>query len=103
VSLLDEPAAIVLAELLVGEGFAIVDAGQRSMLCRPELLGQEQPARGRRVGLWTSDRYRPVAASDLGRLREMISRFALVEGVVRSVGERRDGPTLISAATGSRT
>ena len=38
VALLDEPAPIDLAELLVAEGWAMVDAGERNVLCRPELL-----------------------------------------------------------------
>jgi hypothetical protein len=90
VALLDEPAPIDIARLLVAEGFAMVDAGARNVLCRPELLADEQRARARRLGLWRSDRYRPVAAGDLPRLRTQIGRFALIEGVVRSVGERRE-------------
>jgi hypothetical protein len=90
VVLLDEPIPIDVAGLLVSEGFAIVDAGGRNMLCRPELLAAEQRARARGVGLWASDRYRPVSANDVTRLRGLIGRFALVEGVVRSVGERRE-------------
>jgi len=90
VALLDEAAPIDIAQLLVAEGLAIVDAGERNMLCRPELLVDEQRARTRRLGLWASDRHGPVAASDLTRLQGLIGRFALVEGVVRSVGERRE-------------
>jgi hypothetical protein len=90
VALLDEPSPIDVAELLVGEGFALVDAGGRNMLCRPELLVMERRARARRIGLWARDDYQPVAASDLTRLKKRIGRFALVEGRVRSVGERRE-------------
>jgi hypothetical protein len=68
----------------------VVDAGHRNVLCRPELLLDEQRARARRIGLWASDRHRPVAANDLARLQDLVGRFALVEGVVRSVGERRE-------------
>ena len=46
VALLDESAPIDIAGLLVAEGFAIVDAGDRSVLCRPELLARSG-ARGR--------------------------------------------------------
>ena len=53
-------------------------------------LATEQRARTRRLGVWRSDRHRPVAAHDLTRLQGLIGRFALVEGVVRSVGERRE-------------
>jgi Staphylococcal nuclease homologue len=90
VALLDEAAPIDVAQLLVAEGFAVVDAGHRNVLCRPELLLDEQRARARRIGLWASDRHRPVAANDLARLQDLVGRFALVEGVVRSVGERRE-------------
>ena len=90
VAVLEEPAPIDIAELLVDEGFAMVDAGDRPLLCRPELLAQEQRARTRRRGLWASGRHGPVAAADLTRLRPLIGQFALVEGVVRSVGERRE-------------
>ena len=90
VTLLDEPAPINMADLLVAEGFAMVDAGDRSVLCRPELLAEERRARTRRLGVWAGDRHGPVAAHDLVRLQAMIGRFALVEGVVRSVGERRE-------------
>lgn len=90
VALLDEPVPIDLAELLVAEGLAMVDAGDRNALCRPELLADEERARRRRVGIWRSGRHAPVDANDGARLRELIGRFALVEGIVRSVGERRE-------------
>ncbi len=89
VALLDEPAPIDIADLLVAEGLAIVDAADKSVLCRPELLAVERRARTRRLGVWADERHGPFAAHDLIRLKAAIGRFALVEGVVRSVGERR--------------
>jgi endonuclease YncB( thermonuclease family) len=90
VVLLDDGGPIDVAELLVGEGFAIVDAGERDALCRPPLLAREAQARSRRIGLWADARFRPVPAHDIERLRALIGQFALVEGRVRGVGERRE-------------
>jgi endonuclease YncB( thermonuclease family) len=73
---------------LVAAGLAMVDAGEADRLCQPELLGAEARARELRLGLWRSDRYKPVAAADLETLRSRIGQFALVEGRIRSVGER---------------
>jgi endonuclease YncB( thermonuclease family) len=89
-ALLDDAAPIDVAELLVGEGFALVDAGERDALCRPELLAVEARARQRRLGLWATERYRPAFAGDGERLKGLVGRFGLVEGRVRSVGERRE-------------
>ena len=89
-ALVDDAAPIDLAELLVGEGFALVDAGERDALCRPELLALEERARQRRLGLWAAERYRPAWAGDGERLKSLVGRFGLVEGRVRSVGERRE-------------
>jgi endonuclease YncB( thermonuclease family) len=89
VALVDEPAPVDVAELLVGEGFALVDAGDRSFLCRLELLAGEERARARRRGFWAKDGHRPVPVHDMARLKGLVGQFVLVEGVVRSVGERR--------------
>src|SRR5688500_17594588 len=89
VALLGDASPIDLAELLVDEGFAIVDGGDRPRLCRPELLAREERARAGRRGVWAGERHRPVQADDAERLHELVGRFAIVEGVVRSVGERR--------------
>lgn len=85
-----EGAAIDVADLLISEGFAMVDAGERDALCRPELLAREAQARGRRIGLWAEARFRPVGAGDMARLGALVGQFALVEGRVRGVGERRE-------------
>jgi endonuclease YncB( thermonuclease family) len=88
VSLLDETPRVDLAERLVDDGHAMVDAGERRVLCRPNLLAREERARADRRGLWASGLHEPVAAADEARLRQRVGRFALVEGMVRSVGER---------------
>lgn len=79
---------IDLAEVLVGEGWARVDAGERGALCRPELRATEDGARRRKAGLWAQSA-EPLAAADLEALREADGRFVVVEGRVVGVGERR--------------
>ncbi len=83
----DETGPLDLARNLVAAGLALVDA--EAALCRPELLALEGRARAAGLGLWASDRYKPVAAADLKRLEALVGRFALVEGRILSVGERR--------------
>jgi endonuclease YncB( thermonuclease family) len=73
---------------LVAAGLALVDAGEADRVCQPELLAAEARARDFRLGLWRDDRYKPVAAADVGTLRARAGQFALVEGRIRSVGER---------------
>jgi hypothetical protein len=80
--------AFSLLGWLVAAGFALVDAGEEDGLCEPRLLATEERARAGGLGLWREDRYKPVAASDFDRLLELTGRFALVEGRIRSVGER---------------
>jgi endonuclease YncB( thermonuclease family) len=79
---------IDLGRGLVAAGFAIADAGEADRLCQPELLAAEARARDLRLGLWRADRYKPVGAADVAELRQRIGQFALVEGRIRSVGER---------------
>jgi hypothetical protein len=90
VSLLEETASASLAGRLVDDGLALVDAGERRALCRPDLLGREDRARAACKGVWASVGHGPVAAAETARLLGLVGRFALVEGVVRSVGERRE-------------
>lgn len=78
-----------VAELLVGEGWAIVHAGERDRLCRPDLLGLEATARAKRAGLWATAPW-PLAAENRDAVAAETGRFAIVEGRVVSVGERRD-------------
>lgn len=82
----DEP--VDLAARMVGEGLAAVDAGERDGLCDPALLAVEAGARQRSVGLWEPA---PVIAADDGEaLGARAGQFAVVEGRVVSVGERRE-------------
>ena len=80
---------IDIGELLVSEGLAVVDPGQRDLLCRPELLAGEARARESRLGLWREG-FWPIRASALHALEGAASSFAIVEGRVVSVGERRE-------------
>ncbi|WP_262272229.1 thermonuclease family protein [Microvirga yunnanensis] len=73
---------------LVEAGLAMVDAGLDDPFCQPELLAFEATARERRLGLWADDRYKPVDVNESERLRDRIGSFVLVEGRVRSIGER---------------
>lgn len=78
-----------MAEILVEAGLALVAPGSEGGPCPPGLLALEETARERALGLWAEDRYKPVPAEASGRLGERIGLFTLVEGRVRSVGERR--------------
>jgi len=74
---------------LVEAGLAITDAGLDDPFCQPELLALEATARERRLGLWADDRYKPMDVSQPEHLRDRIGSFILVEGRVRSIGERK--------------
>ncbi|TGD98414.1 DNA-binding protein [Methylobacterium nonmethylotrophicum] len=80
----DEP--VDLAGGLVAAGLAPVDAGEADSLCRPGLLALEDAARRAGRGLWAESP--PVPVEEAARLSGMAGRFAVVEGRVRSVGER---------------
>lgn len=87
-SLLRESNPSDFAQGLVENGLALVDAGAAETLCQPTLLFFEAKARELSLGLWRDDRYKPIHSDQTDRLRERIGRFVLVEGRVRSVGER---------------
>ncbi|MXQ11245.1 thermonuclease family protein [Microvirga makkahensis] len=74
---------------LVEAGLAVVDAGTDQVFCQPELLAFEETARERRLGLWADGRYNPILAEQTERLKERVGSFAIVEGRVRSIGERK--------------
>jgi hypothetical protein len=78
-----------LGEALVGQGLALVDPAATETMCGPDLLPIEARARERGLGVWANDRYKAVAATQTERLRERIGHFVLVEGRIRTVGERR--------------
>ncbi|NNM74378.1 thermonuclease family protein [Enterovirga aerilata] len=80
---------IDIGELLVSEGLAVVDPGQRDLLCRRELLRAEERARRSRIGLWRDGPW-PIAASALDDLARAAGSFVVVEGRIASVGERRE-------------
>ncbi|WP_134500458.1 thermonuclease family protein [Microvirga pakistanensis] len=78
-----------LAHGLVEAGLAFVDPGADPVFCQPELLALEETARERRLGLWADGRYNPILADQTERLKERVGSFVIVEGRVRSVGERK--------------
>ncbi|MBJ6124179.1 thermonuclease family protein [Microvirga splendida] len=84
-----EAPALDWAHGLVEAGLALVDAGPDGVFCQPELLALEATARERRLGVWADDRYKPLDVNQSERLRERIGSFVLVEGRIRSIGERR--------------
>lgn len=83
----DDPADLALG--LVAAGLALVDPQADRAFCRPDLLTFEATARAQSLGLWKDGRYNPLDVGQADRLRERIGTFVLVEGHVRTVGERR--------------
>jgi endonuclease YncB( thermonuclease family) len=78
-----------LARDLVEAGLAIVDSGADPVFCQSELLTLEAKARQQRLGLWADARYNPIPVDRTDRLKERVGSFVIVEGRVRSVGERK--------------
>jgi hypothetical protein len=78
-----------LAQALVGRGLALVDPSGGAPFCRPDLFAIEAAARRQGLGLWADDRYKAISAAKTDRLRDRVGHFVLVEGRIRSVGERR--------------
>jgi hypothetical protein len=76
-----------LAAALVAAGLAMVDPTHPEGLGDPQLLAAEQAARERGLGLWAEARYKPLAV-DAPALGERAGQFAIVEGRIRSIGER---------------
>jgi hypothetical protein len=77
-----------LAEGLVAEGLALLDAGIEG-IALPSLRAVEVTARKQNLGLWAQARYKALSVEPAERLHEWVGRFVLVEGRVRSIGERR--------------
>ncbi len=84
----DPPDSPDFAKGLVEAGLALVDPGADGGLCQPALLALEDAARKQGLGLWADDRYKPIDVAFNDHLRDRVGRFVLVEGLVRSVGER---------------
>jgi len=76
----------LLQERLAREGLAIAFAGGDPMPCFDRILAAEAAARRERRGFWAKAR---VPAADPDQLGGHIGRFAIFEGVVVSVGNRR--------------
>lgn len=76
-----------LAHALVARGMAIVDTGAER-LCDDSLLLREEQARRSRRGVWSEAGAQPLEAGDAAGLLARVGKFAIVEGVVRNVGER---------------
>lgn len=94
--------ALDLGRSLVETGLAIVDLAASSALCRADLLQFEDAARKRSLGVWRDDRYKPIDAGDTERLRASVGRFVLVEGRIRSIGERSQRVYLNFGGIGQR-
>jgi hypothetical protein len=77
-----------LAQELIEEGLALADPEAGGASARADLLGPEARARARALGLWSDDRYKAISVRQTERLRDRIGHFVVVEGRVRSVGER---------------
>jgi endonuclease YncB( thermonuclease family) len=85
----DAPDRVDLAQALVGRGLAFVDPSGGAPFCRPDLFAVEAAARRQGLGLWADDGYKAISAAKTDRLRSRVGHFVLVEGRIRSVGERR--------------
>jgi endonuclease YncB( thermonuclease family) len=100
------PASIALG--LLSAGLARVRPEVEARDCMAERLAAEDAARANGLGLWTDPYYGVVEATDLDELRQRDGQFAIVEGVVRRVGQgrariyldfgRRGGFTAVAAA-----
>jgi len=88
IRLADDSNPLDFAHGLIESGLAIVDSGSTDTFCHPDLLALEETARERSLGVWNDDRYKPIDAEQTDRLRSRLGSFVLVEGRVRSVGER---------------
>ena len=97
--LVRDGARLDLAHGLIEEGLALADVPGP---CQPELLAIEATARERGLGLWADGRYKPAPAHDREAVAARVGRFTLVEGRVRSVGERRQRTYLNFGPDGTR-
>ena len=85
----NQSPSLVWSHGLIEAGLAITDADPNEPFCEPELLALEATARERHLGLWADDRYKPLDVNRPEHLRDRIGSFVLIEGRVRSIGERK--------------
>lgn len=86
----DESAPSASVSLgLLSAGLARVRPEVEARDCLAERLAAEDAARANGLGLWTDPYYGVVEATDLDELRQRDGQFAIVEGVVRRVGQGR--------------
>jgi hypothetical protein len=88
IRLADGSRPVDLSHGLVEAGLAMVDPSATEIFCQPELLALEETARELSLGLWKDDGYKPIDVEGVESLRGRVGRFTLVEGRIRSVGER---------------
>lgn len=84
----DEAHPVDFGQGLVEAGLALVDPAAGEVFCQPELLALEETARERSLGVWSDARYKPMDVASTESLRDRVGSFVLVEGRIRSVGER---------------
>ncbi len=72
---------------LVSKGWLRVAPEMTELSCAGPLLGFEAEARAGRKGLWQDARFAVERADNIERLIASAGRFAVVEGVIRRVGE----------------
>jgi endonuclease YncB( thermonuclease family) len=72
---------------LVSEGWLRVAPEMSELSCAEPLLGFEAMARAGRKGLWQDARFAVEQADNTEKLTASVGRFAVVEGVIRRVGE----------------
>ena len=73
---------------LVDAGLALADPGTADGPCSDDFPAREAAARQRSLGLWADGVYKPIGADEADRLKERTGSFVIVEGRVRTVGER---------------
>jgi hypothetical protein len=81
----------LLQEALAREGLAIAYSNAGPLPCFDRILAAEDDARRNRAGFWRDE---PLPRAEPGALQPRIGRFAIFEGVVRSVGARRNRTSL---------
>jgi hypothetical protein len=74
---------------LLKMGLAIADPALSDSRCPNDFLVREAAARERSLGVWADAGYKPLDAEETNRLKERTGTFVLVEGRVRTVGERK--------------